>query len=178
MRKTRDVELAQLREALDKLPERAGRVLRFIAYTGCRPSEACRLEWRHVHLDAGLCILDEHKTADSTGEPRTIYLTDEAAAILRSMRPTIGPVFTNRFGRAYKSSGLCSILRRKGGITPYQLRHTFAQAASDSGEVPVEVLARLMGHADTKTTAHYFEVRDKRAIQAARVIRLRSSASA
>ena len=35
---------------------------------------------------------------------------------------------------------------RHGDIMPYQLRHTFAQTASDTAEVPVEVLARLMGY--------------------------------
>lgn len=50
--------------------------------------------------------------------------------------------------------------------------HTFAQIASDSGEVPVEVLARLMGYADTSTTAFYFKVRDRRALAAAQTIRL------
>ena len=81
-------------------------------------------------------------------------------------------MFTNRFARPYKPSGLCSILKRNGGITPYQFRQTFAQAVSDSGEVPVELLARLMGHADTKTTGFYFKVRDQRAIRAARTIKL------
>ncbi|MFH1748158.1 MAG: tyrosine-type recombinase/integrase, partial [Planctomycetota bacterium] len=169
--KDRDVDLNRLGEILDSLPERAGRILRFIAYTGCRPSEACRLEWRHVHLDKKLCVIDEHKTADETGEPRTIFLPDQAADILSTMAPTIGPVFTNRFNRAYKSNGLCSILRRHGGVTPYALRHTFAQTVSDGGEVPVEVLARLMGHTDTKTTGFYFKVRDRRAIQAAQTIK-------
>lgn len=42
---------------------------------------------------------------------------------------------------------------------------------SDSGEVPIEMLARLMGHGDTKTTEFYFKVRDKRAITAARPIK-------
>ena len=84
----------------------------------------------------------------------------------------VGPVFTNPFGRPYKPPGLCSILKRHGSITPYQLRHTFGQTASDSGEVPVEVLARLMEHADTKTTGFYFKVRDKRALAAARMIKL------
>jgi integrase len=174
VRKTRDVNPDRLREILDPLPKRAARILRFIAYTGCRPSGACKLEWRDVHIDAGVCILDQHKTGDETGEPRTIYLTDEAAAVLRELRPTIGPVFTNRFGRAYKPSGLCSILKRTGGITPYQLRHTFAQTASDSGEVPVEVPARLMGHTDMHTTGFYFKVRNQRARQAAKTIRLAS----
>jgi integrase len=178
VRKTRDIDPDRLCEILDDLPKRAARILKFIAYTGCRPSEACSLEWRHVHVDAGLCILEEHKTADDVGEPRTIYLTPEAEQILRTMKPSPGPVFTNRFGRPYRPSGLCSILKRNGDITPYQLRHTFAQTVSDSGEVPVEVLARLMGHADTSTTAFYFKVRNRRARQAAKTIKFHPAVAA
>ena len=66
----------------------------------------------------------------------------------------------------------CSYARR-GGIPPYQPRHTFAQHASDGGDVPVELLARLTGYVDTKTTAFYFKVRDRRAREAARTIMLR-----
>lgn len=160
VRKVRDVEVSRLAEILDHLPARAQRILRFIAATGCRPSEACHLEWRHVHIDAGLCILDEHKTADDVGEPRTIYLTAEAEQILRTMKPSLGPVFTNRFGRPYKPSGLCSILKRNGDITPYQLRHTFAQVASE--QVPRDVLSKLLGHANEATSRFYYEVRSNR----------------
>lgn len=160
-------------EVLDHLPARAGRILRFIAATGCRPSEACGLEWRDVHHDLGVCILHEHKTGHETGEPRTIYLTEAALEVLRELRPAVGPVFVSRNGTPYTPAGLRSILRRHSdGMAPYQLRHTFAQNASDSGEVPVEVLARLMGHTNTTTTGFYFHVRDKRALQAAKTIKL------
>lgn len=58
-------------------------------------------------------------------------------------------------------------LRRAGSrITPYQLRHTFAQTVADRGDVPVGVLARLLGHTDITMTRRYFEVRDKRALSA------------
>jgi integrase len=58
-----------------------------------------------------------------------------------------------------------------------RLGHAFAQTASDSAEVPVEVLARLMGHKDTRTTAFYFKVRDRRAFRAAKTLRLTGTAA-
>jgi site-specific recombinase XerD len=61
------------------------------------------------------------------------------------------------------------------GVTPYKLWHSFAQRASDSGQVAVEVLARMMGHTETTTTAFCFKVRDQRAILAARTLSLRQS---
>jgi integrase len=46
---------------------------------------------------------------------------------------------------------------------------------SDSGDVPLEVLARLMGHTDVRTTRLYFEIKDKRALAAAKTIKLTAS---
>ena len=175
VRKARDVEPGKLADALDDLPDRAGHILRFIAATGCRPSEACRLEWRHVNIDARVCSLDVHKTMGETGEPRTLYLTDAALVILQALKTdgAEGFIFTSRLGKPYTPAGLRAILRRHGGFTPYQLRHSFAQQVSDSGEVPVEVLSKLLGHHDMKTTAFYFKVRDQRARQAAKSIKLK-----
>ncbi|HON68939.1 MAG TPA: site-specific integrase [Phycisphaerae bacterium] len=174
VRKARDVEPGKLADALDDLPDRAGHILRFIAATGCRPSEACKLEWSQVHLEAGICILPGHKTAKKTGKPRTIYLTDEASVILRAMLPKgevpTGPVFRSRLGEPYTSSGLRSILRRHGGINPYSLRHTFAQTALDT--LPMEDVATLLGHADLATVQTYCQIRDRRAVAAAKSIRI------
>lgn len=172
VRKSRDVEPRRLAAILDELPNRARSVLRFIAATGCRPGEACKLEWRHVRLDAGLCVLDKHKTADATGRVRTIYLGPLAGTILREQFKRTGPsgpVFVSRLARPYTPAGLRSILRTRG-IVPYALRHTFAQNASET--VPVDVLAVLLGHAGTRSTGHYYQVRDQRALAAAATLRL------
>jgi hypothetical protein len=37
--------------------------------------------------------------------------------------------------------------------------------------VPVDVMAKLMGHNSTTTTAFYYEVRDARAVEAAKGIK-------
>jgi integrase len=174
----RDVDPADLWRVLDAIRGNAGRALRFMAAVGARPSEVCGLQWCHVHADAGLCVLPEHKTAERTGEPRVLPLTDDAREALAGMPPTVGPVFRNRHGVAYTSGGLRSILRYaarhvlKHTLTPYQLRHTFAQTASEK-DVPVDVLARLLGHTTTRTTAIYYRVRDKRVLAAARTLKLR-----
>ena len=169
-RNDRDVGDDRLQAAFESLPDRAGRPLRFIAETGCRPGEACKLKWEYVHLDVGTCILPvgQHKSGTKTGKPRTIYLTPGAVEILSGMRPTVGHVFLSRFGKPYTPSGLRSILRRHGGITPYQLRHSFAQRASE--QQSTEDLAKLLGNTE-RAARFYFEVRDKRAIQVARSLR-------
>ena len=71
-------------------------------------------------------------------------------------------VFPSRLGVPYTASGLRAILRRAApGVTPYQLRHTFAQHAIDSG-VATDDLAGLLGHSDVRTTRHYAKIRADR----------------
>lgn len=136
------------------------------------------MTWADVHLDKGVCELAHHKTA-ATGGVRTLYLGDEAAAILREVAAhgiEPGPVFKSSRGTAYTSAGLRSILKRHGGIGPYTLRHTYAQRAT--AVMPVEVVAALLGHADTRTTSRYFLVKSERAAQAAKTVKLPTAKAA
>lgn len=208
VRKARDIDADLLGQIFERVPDRAAAILQFIRATGCRPSEATRLEWANVHLDAGVCILPEHKTAGKSDRPRTVYLTDGTEAVLKARRPTIGPVFTNRNGQPYKPSGIRSIFRRAaeraakeieaqakrersdelrelasrlrqlGAVGPYRLRHSFAQGASDGGNVDRDELAVLLGQSDDRSARFYFEVRNQRAKRAARTIKMPVAASA
>jgi integrase len=171
VRQARDVEPDECAKVLSSLPVLAGRLLRFIAAVGCRPKEARMLRWSQVSLRSGVCILGKHKTAGQTGEVRTIYLTPAAVAVLNEIQPREGYVFPSRLDRPYSASGLRSILRRHGeGITPYALRHTFAQVVSE--ELAEQDLAKLMGHRDVATTRHYYTVKDKRARSLASMLSL------
>lgn len=169
VRRAKDAPLAVVRTALDDLAPAARAVLEFVFQTGCRPGEACGLLWESVRLDAGVCVLEAHKTAGATGRVRTIYLNARAREILAKLhRPgASGPVFLSRRGAPYTPPGLRSILRRRG-LNPYALRHSFAQVAADS--VGAEVLGALLGHAHHETTTHYYEVRDARAAAAANAV--------
>lgn len=85
-----------------------------------------------------------------------------ATAALRQLQEaegrTTGPVFATRdavdldaanvrrkFRAAVKAAGIT------GSWSPRELRHTFVSLMSDSG-VPVEEIARLAGHANSRTT--------------------------
>jgi len=164
MRRPRDLSPDVLAKAFATLPPRAAAVFRFILATGCRPGEACRLEWSHVRLEEAVAILPEHKTA-GTGRPRSIRLTGPALEVLEGLPHREGVVFRNRLGNPYTSQSLRCVSRARG-FTPYQLRHTFAQMAS--GELKEQDLAALLGHASTAITRHYYDVRDDRAAAAAR----------
>lgn len=163
----RDLPPQKLRGLFDALPERAGRILRFCIDTGCRPGEACSLVWGQVDLKAGTATLREHKTAQSAGRDRVIFLSPSARSHLGSPRRPTDPVFPSRLGKRYTVAGLRSILRRAApGLTLYQLRHTFAQFHSDHG-LDDTTLAGLLGHTDTRTVRVYRQLRAQRLRNAA-----------
>lgn len=173
MRKARDIAPPRLREIFATMRPRTQRLCRFIAATGCRPGEACKLRWSQVRLDMGVCVLDEHKTAGETGAPRTLYLTPDALAVLAETPREGDHVFYCQKGRPHSPGGLKSTLRPRG-IYPYQLRHSFAQFASDSG-CTTDVLARLLGHKNEATTKFYADVRDARVVGIASNLRILSA---
>ena len=163
----KDVPLDELVSIFEKLKDsrrkRASLIFHFILATGCRPGEACQLDWDDVDLRDRKCIIRRHKTAHH-GKNRTIYLNPAAIGVLEetaTLGPREGPVFKSRNGNAYKVNGLRSILTRLGA-KPYSLRHTFAQNVLDQGG-SVDDLRKLLGHApDSTITKRYAEIRDAR----------------
>lgn len=168
--KDRDIPLSKIDAALEHVHDNARRIFRFCAETGCRPGEARSLKWEHVRRDLGVVILPDHKTAKETGEPRVFGITPGAAEVLDELTAGEGHVFVNRDGNPYTSGGLRAILRRHG-IRPNQLRHTWAQAATDSG-MAEDVIAAQLGHADTRTTKRYKRIRAARLAAVASNFRL------
>lgn len=169
-RSPKDLPLQTLHEILVLTPERARRILRFMLFTGCRPSEACALEWSMFDERNRAFRLVAHKTANTTGKDRIIHLSPAAMAVLDELpHPRVGVVFQNRQRRAYKPNGLRTILQRAGKAHPrkihvsgpYVLRHSFAQAVLDSG-VSIEDVAGLLGHVGLRSITVYAQVRDER----------------
>jgi integrase len=60
-------------------------LIRVIAHTGCRPSEAIGAEWTELDLERGTITLppEKTKTGHKTGKPRVIFLPPALARALR-----------------------------------------------------------------------------------------------
>lgn len=99
---------AERRAGADRFDRLAVAMFRFIEATGCRPDEACRLEWAHVDWEGGRAVLRGKSTA-KTGRPRVLPLTAETLGLLGAIRddPAAHPrfVFVHASRRPKKTPG-------------------------------------------------------------------------
>lgn len=138
-------------------------LLTFLFETGCRPKEARVLEASHLDPAEGVAILAEHKTSRKTGKSRVVYLSARAAEIAGRLAAEYpeGPIFRNARGRPWTHGALGQAVRRlrkRAGlgreVIAYALRHHYATDAL-AKQVPVALVAELMGHADLRMMATY-----------------------
>lgn len=131
--------------------------LRVMLETGARAQEMVRLHSEH-YRDGRFTLAIE----DSKGKQRSrvIYCPPAAREIVERLirdNPT-GPVFRNTRGQPWDSSSInnqMQTLKRRLGMPKLcatVLRHSFAHYRLTQGQDPV-VVAKLMGHVDTKMIA-------------------------
>ena len=147
--------------------------------TGVRPEEARALRWDHVDLDGGQPSMAVWRSVRAHGDTkteksrRTLALPAPAAEALRLHQAKqaadreaaaeiwheTGLVFTSTVGTELDAHNVRREFRKvtkAAGLgekewTPRELRHSFVSLMSESG-VPIEEIARLAGHASTRTT--------------------------
>lgn len=134
-------------------------VIEFAVQTGLRRAELSDLHWRHVRLK----ISDPEFVVETSksGEPRTVHLTPDAAALLREQKGRsagllVSPLRYEQLGKLVHRIRLRSGVRWRW----HQLRHTYAQRFLDAGG-SVEALSRILGHAEITTTAIYARPSDR-----------------
>lgn len=165
-------ELERLGEALTEA-EGAGEnpkalaIIRLLALTGARRGEIINLAWDEVDFDKGMLRLRDSKTGQ-----KIIPVGKSALAILASQPRTSdsGLVFpADKLGRRSAArthfQGIDAIwyrVRAKAELPDvrlHDLRHTAASVAVANG-ASLPMIARILGHADTKTTQRYAHLSD------------------
>ena len=139
-----------------------------------RPSQA--LTWEHVDLGAGTISVwrsvRAHGDTETERSRRTLALPAAAVQALRAWQDCqagerlaagdrwqdTGLVFTSHTGAALDAANVRKMFKRicaEAGVgdewTPRELRTTFVSLMSHQG-VAIEEIARLAGHASTRTT--------------------------
>jgi integrase len=129
--------------------------------TGARYSELARLEVRDFNPDAGTVAIRRSKS----GKARHVVLTDEGAALFKSLatgKPGDALLLTKADGSTWKKSHQARPMAEaceRAKITPeisfHLLRHTWASLSVMSG-VPLLVVAKNLGHADTRMCEKHY----------------------
>lgn len=128
--------------------------------TGCRYGELGALEVRDFHPDAG--TVDVRHTKN--GKPRHVPLTDEGRAFFAGLtagRPRTDRLFVKADGTPWGKSHQNRPLRmacEAAGLEPigfHVLRHSYGSALAMRG-VPLQVIAEVLGHADTRITSRHY----------------------
>ena len=159
-------EIHRLHRVLDRHAERSESarqqvdIIRLLLLTGCRKNEIVRLRWQEVDGD-------RLNLADSKTGPRQVYLNAQARdTIERRMAWADGPwVFPSASNPTHpRGDGLALwyAVRREAGIADvrlHDLRHTVATHAVMQ-DVPLPVVARLLGHRRPDMTLRYTHVGD------------------
>jgi integrase len=129
--------------------------------SGCRYGELAGLEVHDFNPDAGTLAIRRSKT----GRPRHVVLTDEASAFFAQLtagrsgselllrRANGGPWKVSHQGRPMAKA--CERAKIKPPISFHSLRHSWASLAVMAG-VPLLVVARNLGHADTRMVEKHY----------------------
>lgn len=139
----------------------------FLAYTGCRYSEAAELTVKHLDISAGKAQFINTKT----NENRTVYFVEPLKNNLRLLAQGRGlddRVFRNSIEKVVHVTEYSQDLKkraRKAGITkrvfPHNFRHSYITHMLEAA-VPITEVATLVGHKDIQTTySTYMHLADK-----------------
>jgi integrase len=142
----------------------------FLVSTGCRPSEAIGLQWKHITKDCssvwiGSTLTRGERKGTKTNKERTLVLTTRLKALLQSLKPVNAKpddlVFLTPNGNPIRDQDFCRRAWRtilcELGIPyrkPYYLRATFISHALEAGISPVTV-ASMTGHSVQVLYEHY-----------------------
>jgi integrase len=125
-----------------------------LAHTGARKSNLAQMKWADVDLDAGKWVIPagEFKTKVA----HTVYLSPLVVQCLRG-RQLDGH---NRVWPGMKNPYHVFARLRQGSYTLHDFRRSFGSRLANNG-VPVQVVAKLLGHSTIATTMkHYINVSD------------------
>lgn len=124
---------------------------RFIAYTGCRLSEARSVTWADVDFDRGLIRVRGTKTGSANREVPMIPAARALLEKLLSFRETVrGEAVDGKVlvvGEAMRSLARACRKVGTGTLSHHDLRDAFATTAIEAG-VDIPTVAAWLGHAD------------------------------
>lgn len=161
--------LAGMRAGEDPVRSIAATAVALLLLTGCRAGEITSLQWQDVRGN-------RLKLRDSKTGPRTVWLGDEARALIDSLprHKKIVWLFWNwRYRKPLRNiTHYWHEIRAEAGlhrVRLHDLRHTFASHAAMNKET-LPMIGRLLGHTNPQSTARYAHLDDEHVLDAAEQI--------
>ena len=125
--------------------------MRFLAYSGCRLSEAKQVHWSDVNLERGFITVHSVKTRKANDAPKTRnvpIIGDMKVLLSRLAAKTHSPQdLVCQVGECEKSLTRACRLLKIARITHHDLRHLFATRCIEAG-VDIPTVSRWLGHND------------------------------
>ncbi len=154
------IALEDAREFLRILAEKHNKyadILRFLSYTGCRISDACRLKWDEIHIENGQSFA--HFRQIKTGEFVAVALSQQAVKVIQSQRKSENAyVFTDRKGKelhpGHAASNLHKASKKYGfKISTKTFRQLLVSELYDAG-ADHALVRRITGHSSEAIQAY------------------------
>jgi integrase len=161
--------LARMRAGEDPVRSIAATAVALLLLTGCRAGEITSLQWQDVRGN-------RLKLRDSKTGPRTVWLGDEARALIDSLprhRKIVWLFWNWRYRKQLRNiDHYWYEIRAEAGlhrVRLHDLRHTFASHAAMNKET-LPMIGRLLGHTNPQSTARYAHLDDEHVLDAAEQI--------
>jgi integrase len=155
--RVRYLSIAEARRLVNACDPDLRPLVRGALHTGARYGELCRMAVADFNAEAGTLAVRQGKG----GKARHIVLDADGVAFfarLTAGRPGVEPMFHKQWGMSHQIRPMAEAARR-AGIKPvisfHGLRHTWASLAVMSG-MPLMVVARNLGHADTRMVERHY----------------------
>ena len=127
----------------------------FQCYTGLAFSDLDKFDFSNTREENGKYIIRDERC--KSGEVFYMAIFSPAMKILQKYGYKLPKMTNQKYNMALKALAACARLRFN--LTSHVGRHTFATWCLNQG-IPVEQLAKMLGHADIKTTQIYAKMLD------------------
>ena len=169
-----EAEVARISDALNEYSNHvrsartSANLIRFVMLTGCRPGEAMQAKWEEIDKEPGFWI----KPSSHTKQKKThkLALAPPAIELLARMRADrvegVEWIFPGQKPGQHLAQyqSVWEFVRKRAGIAKadraYDLRHSFASFGA-AGGLSLEIIGKLLGHTQHRTTQRYAHLADE-----------------
>lgn len=142
-------------EIADKSLDKVRKLFILQTYTGLSYSDMFALDFRSAERRSdGRYYIRQSRI--KTNEEYFLVLLPPAVEVLDAFGWVLPAISNQKYNAYLKGLGIaCGISKP---LTSHVARHTFATTITLSNKVPIEIVAKMMGHSDIKTTQRYARV--------------------